>query len=62
MQDLLLHVAKLLDDGALGARFDGIQDFSSGSHQWIPFIAEKDGPACRGQIGERGLARRAQTA
>jgi hypothetical protein len=60
--DLLLDEAKLWDDGAFSVRFDGVQDGGDSDHQWLPFIAEKNGPACRGQIGGRGLARRAQTA
>jgi hypothetical protein len=60
--NLLLDEAKLWDDGALSVRFDGVQDGGDGDHRWIPFIAEKNGPACHGQNGGRGLARRAQMA
>ena len=37
--DLFLDEAKLLDDGAVGMGFDGIQDCGDGDHRWLPFMA-----------------------
>ena len=33
LQNILRHETKFLGDGVFGVRFDGVQEFSSGSHR-----------------------------